>query len=62
MTPGTLPSACFGSLAGLLAALGTSEQGATQVRGVFTILGFSATAAVTIMVSRFARKALDHRV
>ena len=62
MFPGTLLYVYLGSLAGHLAGLGTSAQGAKEVRWAFTILGFVATAAVTIVVSRLARKALNQKV
>jgi uncharacterized membrane protein YdjX (TVP38/TMEM64 family) len=62
MFPGTLLFVYIGSLAGHLAAVGSPEKGATQARWAFTALGFAATVAVTIMVSRLARKALVKRV
>ena len=62
MFPGTLLYVYLGSLAGHLATLGTAEKGSTPVRWAFTVLGFLATAAVTIIVSRLARKALDQKV
>jgi len=61
MFPGTLLYVYLGSLAGHLAALGTTENASTQVRWAFTLLGFVATAAVSIMVSRLARKALNQK-
>ena len=62
MLPGTLLYVYLGSLAGHLAALGAAGTGSTSVRWAFTILGFLATAAVTVMVSRLARKALSEKV
>jgi len=62
MFPGTLLYVYLGSIAGDLAALGTSGAGPTRVRWAFTALGFVATAAVTIMVSRLARNALVKKV
>jgi uncharacterized membrane protein YdjX (TVP38/TMEM64 family) len=62
MFPGTLLFVYLGSIAGDLAALGTSGAGSTGVRWAFTALGFAATAAVTIMVSRLARNALVKKV
>jgi uncharacterized membrane protein YdjX (TVP38/TMEM64 family) len=61
MFPGTVLYVYLGSLAGHLAALGTSERASTPVRWAFTVLGFLATAAVSIMVSRLARKALNQK-
>jgi uncharacterized membrane protein YdjX (TVP38/TMEM64 family) len=62
MFPGTLLYVYLGSLAGHLATLGGAEKGSTPVRWAFTVLGFLATAAVTVIVSRLARKALNQKV
>lgn len=60
MLPGTVLYVYIGSLAGSLAMLGTETQAANPllqwlVRGI----GFVATVAVTLYVTRIARKALD---
>jgi uncharacterized membrane protein YdjX (TVP38/TMEM64 family) len=61
--PGTIMYVYLGSLAGNLAMLGTEEQ-PTNAAVVWTIriMGFIATAAVTIYVTRIARNALKAKV
>ncbi len=57
--PGTLMYVYLGSLAGDLAMIGSSEQ-PTNAAVIWTIriIGFIATVAVTVYVTRIARKAL----
>ncbi|PSO96285.1 MAG: hypothetical protein BRC53_08950 [Cyanobacteria bacterium SW_6_48_11] len=60
---GTIMYVYLGSLAGSLATLGTGSQFADpSVQLAIRILGFIATAAVTVYVTRIARKALEQEV
>jgi uncharacterized membrane protein YdjX (TVP38/TMEM64 family) len=60
---GTIMYVYLGSLAGSLATLGTGSQSADpSVQLAIRILGFIATAAVTVYVTRIARKALEQEV
>jgi uncharacterized membrane protein YdjX (TVP38/TMEM64 family) len=60
MIPGTIMYVYLGSLAGNLALIGTSEQPTNPtVQWTIRILGFLATLAVTLYVTRIARKALS---
>ncbi|PSO63352.1 MAG: hypothetical protein BRC39_04625 [Cyanobacteria bacterium QH_7_48_89] len=60
---GTIMYVYLGSLAGSLATLGTGSQSADpSVQWAIRILGFIATAAVTVYVTRIARKALEQEV
>jgi uncharacterized membrane protein YdjX (TVP38/TMEM64 family) len=63
MLPGTVMYVYLGSLAGNLAtiAAGDSPENAT-VQWTIRIIGFMATVAVTVYVTRVARKALDDAV
>ncbi len=63
MIPGTIMYVYIGSLAGSLAAIGTSNQpGNPTVEWAIRIIGFIATVAVTVYVTKIARKALDESV
>lgn len=63
MIPGTLMYVYLGSLAGDLARLGTESPSANPVaQWAIRILGFGATVAVTVYVTRVARQALDAKV
>ncbi len=59
MIPGTVMYVYLGSLAGDLAMLGTAEPPTNAtVQWVIRIIGFLATLAVTVYVTRLARRAL----
>jgi uncharacterized membrane protein YdjX (TVP38/TMEM64 family) len=59
MIPGTLMYVYIGSLAGSIATLGTGTQSTNpEVQWAIRIIGFIATVAVTVYVTRVARKAL----
>ncbi len=63
MIPGTMMYVYLGSLAGNLALIGTEQQeGDPTVQWILRIMGFIATVAVTIYVTRIARKALNEEV
>jgi uncharacterized membrane protein YdjX (TVP38/TMEM64 family) len=64
MIPGTVMYVYLGSLAGNLAAIGksTTNPQAETVQWVIRILGFVATLAVTLYITRIARQTLDTRV
>lgn len=62
MAPGTILFVYIGSLAGDLAALGTTNVRRTPFEWTFYGLGLTATIAVTIYVSRVARRALRDRI
>ncbi|MFH7027026.1 MAG: TVP38/TMEM64 family protein [Heteroscytonema crispum UTEX LB 1556] len=63
MIPGTIMYVYIGSLAGNLAMIGTQEQPTNPtVQWAIRIIGFLATIAVTIYVTRIARKALEEEV
>ncbi|MFQ4143006.1 TVP38/TMEM64 family protein [Chlorogloeopsis sp. ULAP02] len=63
MIPGTIMYVYIGSLAGNLAMIGTETQPTNPtVQWAIRILGFIATVAVTIYVTRVARKALEQEV
>lgn len=63
MIPGTIMYVYIGSLAGSLATLGTGAQTANPVaQWAIRIMGFIATVAVTVYVTRIARKALAEAV
>jgi uncharacterized membrane protein YdjX (TVP38/TMEM64 family) len=60
MIPGTLAYVYFGSLAGNLALIGTStEPTNATLQWTIRIVGFIATIAVTIYVTRIAKQALN---
>ncbi len=63
MIPGTVMYVYIGSLAGDLARLGSESQAANPVaQWAIRIIGFVATVAVTIYVTRVARQALAEKV
>ncbi|MGG6292840.1 TVP38/TMEM64 family protein [Leptolyngbya sp. AN02str] len=63
MIPGTVMYVYLGSLAGDLARIGSENQPTNPtVQWAIRILGFVATVAVTVYVTRIARKALAERV
>lgn len=65
MLPGTLMYVYIGSLAGNLATIGTNPTANPQaqtIQWVIRLVGFLATVAVTVYVTRIARKALDERI
>jgi uncharacterized membrane protein YdjX (TVP38/TMEM64 family) len=63
MIPGTIMYVYIGSLAGNLARIGTESQPTNPtVQWAIRIIGFIATVAVTIYVTRIARKALEEEV
>jgi uncharacterized membrane protein YdjX (TVP38/TMEM64 family) len=62
MLPGTVMYVYLGSLAGSLARLGAPGGGRTPAQGALFWVGLAATVAVTILVTRIARRALDRRI
>jgi uncharacterized membrane protein YdjX (TVP38/TMEM64 family) len=63
MIPGTIMYVYIGSLAGDLARIGTEGQPTNlAVQWAIRIVGFIATVAVTLYVTRIARQALANRV
>ena len=62
MMPGTVMYVYIGSLAGDLAALGAEARSRTPAEWTLYIIGLMATVAVTVYVTRIARKALETRV
>lgn len=63
MIPGTIMYVYIGSLAGSLATVGTNAQPANPtLQWAIRILGFIATVAVTLYVTKIARKALEAEV
>ena len=58
MMPGTIMYVYIGALAGDLATLGAGGGPATTLQWVLRIVGLAATVAVTVYVTRIARKAL----
>ncbi|WP_416672035.1 TVP38/TMEM64 family protein [Egbenema bharatensis] len=63
MIPGTVMYVYLGSLAGNLALIGGSEQPTNPtVQWVIRIVGFIATVAVTVYITRVARKALSESI
>ncbi|MEA5619651.1 TVP38/TMEM64 family protein [Cronbergia sp. UHCC 0137] len=63
MIPGTVMYVYIGSLAGNLALIGTENQPQNQsIQWIIRIVGFIATVAVTVYVTRIAKKALDDAV
>lgn len=63
MIPGTVMYVYIGSLAGDLARIGTESQPTNPtIQWSIRIIGFIATVAVTVYVTRIARKALAERV
>jgi len=63
MIPGTIMYVYIGSLAGSIATIGTETQPDNPaVQWTIRILGFIATVAVTLYVTKLARKALEEQV
>jgi uncharacterized membrane protein YdjX (TVP38/TMEM64 family) len=63
MIPGTIMYVYIGSLAGDLARIGTESQPTNPaIQWAIRIIGFIATVAVTVYVTRVARKALAEKV
>lgn len=62
MLPGTILYIYIGSLAGDLATLGMGERTRTPEEWAFYVIGLAATAALTVQVTRLARRALEKRV
>ncbi|MBC6479251.1 MAG: TVP38/TMEM64 family protein [Hormoscilla sp. GM7CHS1pb] len=63
MLPGTIMYVYIGSLAGNIATIGTGEQPTNPaVQWAIRIIGFIATVAVTLYVTRIARQALEKEV
>lgn len=62
MMPGTVMYVYIGSLAGDLAALGTSGRSRGAGEWALYIVGLAATVAVTVYVTRIARRALERKV
>lgn len=63
MIPGTIMYVYLGSLAGNLALIGSANQPTNPtVQWIIRIVGFVATVAVTVYVTRVARKALEEEV
>ncbi|MEO8892250.1 MAG: TVP38/TMEM64 family protein [Coleofasciculaceae cyanobacterium] len=63
MIPGTIMYVYLGSLAGSCALIGTDNQPKNlAVQWTLRIVGFIATVAVTLFVTRIARKALEEKV
>ncbi|MEC4894223.1 MAG: TVP38/TMEM64 family protein [Oscillatoria sp. PMC 1051.18] len=61
MMPGTIMYVYLGSLAQNLATLGTQEQPDT-LQWIIRIVGFIATVAVTVYVTKIAREALNQKI
>ncbi|MDZ8236741.1 MAG: TVP38/TMEM64 family protein [Nostoc sp. ChiQUE01a] len=63
MIPGTIMYVYIGSLAGNLATIGTEAQPTNHtIQWTIRIVGFIATVAVTIYITRIARKALEDEI
>jgi uncharacterized membrane protein YdjX (TVP38/TMEM64 family) len=62
MVPGTVMYVYIGSLAGSLATLGAGGRSRTPAEWALYAVGLVATVAVTVIVTRIARAALDRRV
>ena len=62
MLPGTLIYVYLGSLAGDLALLGQAGQTRSPVEWTLYVVGLLATLAVTVYITRIARRALDRRI
>ena len=63
MLPGTIMYVYLGSLAGNLATIGAGEQPSNPtVQWTIRIIGFIATVAVTLYVTKVAKKALNEEV
>lgn len=62
MLPATILYVYIGSLVGDLATLGADGRPRTPGESAFFVVGFLATVAVTVHVTRLARRALDKKV
>lgn len=64
MIPGTVMYVYLGSLVGSLAELGAKEGGRarTPAEWALYVVGLIATAAVTVVITRIARRALNRRI
>lgn len=62
MMPGTVMYVYIGSLAGDLASLGAGGRSRTGAEWTLYVVGLIATVAVTVYVTRLARKALEKKV
>jgi uncharacterized membrane protein YdjX (TVP38/TMEM64 family) len=64
MIPGTIMYVYIGSLAGSIATIGSESQPDANPIAQWTIriIGFIATVAVTLYVTKIARKALDESI
>ncbi len=62
MFPGTVMYVYLGSLAGSLATLDRQGEGRTPVQWALYVIGLLATVAVTLYVTRIARRALANKV
>jgi uncharacterized membrane protein YdjX (TVP38/TMEM64 family) len=62
MVPGTVMYVYIGSLAGSLAALGTPGRSRTAAEWALYGIGLLATIALTVYVTRIAKKALDAKI
>lgn len=63
MLPGTIMYVYLGSLAGDLAAIGTGNQPSNPtIQWAIRIVGFIATVAVTLYVTKIARQALEESI
>ncbi|MDB9493596.1 TVP38/TMEM64 family protein [Spirulina major CS-329] len=62
MMPGTVMYVYIGSLAGSLATLGTHSDAVSTPQWIIRIVGFIATVAVTLYVTKIARHALDEQI
>jgi uncharacterized membrane protein YdjX (TVP38/TMEM64 family) len=62
MMPGTVMYVYLGSLAGDLAAVGAGGRARTPAEWALYVVGLLATVAVTVYVTRVARRALQQRI
>jgi uncharacterized membrane protein YdjX (TVP38/TMEM64 family) len=62
MLPGTVMYVYIGSVAGELATLGAADRARTPAEWAFYGVGLAATVAVTVVLTRLARRALARRV
>ncbi|MCL2924409.1 MAG: TVP38/TMEM64 family protein [Trichodesmium sp. MAG_R04] len=62
MMPGTVMYVYLGSLAGSLATLGAEGRSRTTAEWVLYVVGLIATVAVTVSVTKIAKKALQQRI
>lgn len=62
MIPGTIMYVYIGSLAGSIATIGAETSANPVAQWAIRIMGFVATVAVTLYVTKIARKALDESI